>query len=147
MTIAVQFIGPTLALTAWTMVMWLWMYATRLPAMRAANIKPDPSAPRGEQMSLLPPRVRWKADNYNHLLEQPTLFYALIISLALLGVQSQISLLFAWAYVFLRIGHSLVQSLVNKIEIRFLLFALSNIPLFALTYIAVIALLNTPGSA
>ena len=147
MTISVQFIGPTLALIAWTMVMWLWMYATRLPAMRAANIKPDPSAPRGEQMSLLPAQVRWKADNYNHLLEQPTLFYALTISLALLGVQSQTSLLFAWAYVFLRIGHSLVQSLVNKIEVRFLLFALSNIPLFALTYIAVIALLNIPGAA
>lgn len=98
-------------------------------------------------MSLLPAQVRWKADNYNHLLEQPTLFYALTISLALLGVQSQTSLLFAWAYVFLRIGHSLVQSLVNKIEVRFLLFALSNIPLFALTYIAVIALLNIPGAA
>lgn len=147
MVISVQLLGPTLALIAWTMVMWLWMYATRLPAIRAANIKPDPNAPRGEQMSLLPSRVRWKADNYNHLLEQPTLFYALTISLALLSVQSQTSLLLAWAYVFLRIGHSLVQSLINKIEIRFLLFALSNIPLLALTYIAVIALLNTKGSA
>jgi hypothetical protein len=147
MTISVQLLGPVIALVAWTMVMWLWMYATRLPAISAASMKPDPNAPRGEQMSLLPPRVRWKADNYNHLLEQPTLFYALTISLALLGVQSQTCLLFAWAYVFLRIGHSLLQSLVNKIEIRFLLFALSNIPLFALTYIAVIALLNAPSAA
>lgn len=97
-------------------------------------------------MSLLPPHVRWKADNYNHLLEQPTLFYALTCSLALLGVQSTTSLLLAWVYVGLRIGHSLVQSLVNKIEIRFLLFVFSNIPLFALTYVAVIALLNTPGA-
>ena len=145
--IGMDILQPVVVLLAWTMVMWLWMYATRLPAMRAANIKPDPSAPRGEQMSLLPAQVRWKADNYNHLLEQPTLFYALTISLALLGVQSQTSLLFAWAYVFLRIGHSLIQSLANKIEVRFLLFALSNIPLFALTYIAVIALLNIPGAA
>lgn len=147
MTISVQLLGPVIALVAWTMVMWLWMYATRLPAMRATSMKPDPNAPRGEQMSLLPPRVRWKADNYNHLLEQPTLFYALTISLALLGVQSQACLLFAWAYVFLRIGHSLLQALVNKIEIRFLLFALSNIPLFALTYIAIMAFLNAPSVA
>lgn len=147
MTVSVHFLGPVLTLIAWTMVMWVWMYATRLPAMRAARMEPDPNAPRGEQMSLLPPRVRWKADNYNHLLEQPTLFYALSISLVLLGIQSQTSLVFAWAYVLLRIGHSLVQALVNKIEIRFLLFALSNIPLFALTYIAVMAFLNTPGVA
>jgi hypothetical protein len=147
MTASVQFIGPVLALITWTMVMWLWMYATRLPAIRAARIKPDPNAPRGEQMSLLPPYVRWKADNYNHLLEQPTLFYALAISLALLGVQTQTGLMLAWAYVFLRIGHSLVQALTNKIEIRFLLFALSNIPLFALIYIAAAAFLNIPGTA
>jgi hypothetical protein len=147
MTVSVHFLGPVLTLIAWTMVMWVWMYATRLPAMRAARMEPDPNAPRGEQMSLLPPRVRWKADNYNHLLEQPTLFYALSISLVLLGIQSQTSLVLAWAYVLLRIGHSLVQALVNKIEIRFLLFALSNIPLFALTYIAVMAFLNTPGVA
>ncbi|UUY10289.1 MAPEG family protein [Pseudomonas sp. J452] len=144
MTISTQLLGPVIALVAWTLVMWLWMYATRLPAIRAASMKPDPNAPRGEQMALLPPRVRWKADNYNHLLEQPTLFYALAISLALLGVQSQTCLLFAWAYVLLRIAHSLLQALVNKIEIRFLLFALSNIPLFALTYIAITALLNAP---
>ena len=96
-------------------------------------------------MSLLPAQVRWKADNYNHLLEQPTLFYALATSLALLGVESQVGLLFAWVYVVLRIVHSFVQALVNKIEIRFLLFALSNIPLFALTYLAAVALWDIHG--
>ena len=98
-------------------------------------------------MSLLPPQVRWKADNYNHLLEQPTLFYALAISLSLLGTQSQACLLFAWAYVALRVVHSLLQALINKIEIRFLLFVLSNIPLFALTYIAVIEVLKASSAA
>ena len=142
MTIAVQLLGPVIALIAWSMMMWAWMYATRLPAMRAAHMKPDPTAPRGEQMSLLPPRVRWKADNYNHLMEQPTLFYALVISLALLGVQTQASLALAWTYVGMRILHSLVQALVNKIEIRFLLFVLSNIPLLGLTYIAASAWLT-----
>lgn len=136
MTISVQLLGPVIALVAWSLVMWVWMYATRLPAMRAAKMKPDPEAPRGEQMSLLPAQVRWKADNYNHLMEQPTIFYALAISLALIGVQTEAALAFAWAYVVLRIVHSLVQALVNKIELRFLVFMLSNIPLFVLTYIA-----------
>lgn len=97
-------------------------------------------------MSLLPPQVRWKADNYHHLMEQPTVFYALAISLVLLGVQSGAALYLAWGYVALRIVHSLVQSLINKIEVRFLLFALSNIPLIALTYIAVDAFLSVAGN-
>jgi len=88
-------------------------------------------------MSQLPPRVRWKSDNYTHLLEQPTLFYALALSLALLGVQTQTSLTLAWVYVIVRIAHSLVQVLINKIELRFVLFVLSNIPLLWLTLIAI----------
>jgi len=109
------------------------MYATRIPAMMAAKLKPDPYAPNGEQMATLPASVRWKADNYNHLLEQPTLFYALALSLALLGAGSGINLYLAWVYVVLRVIHSLIQTLGNKIELRFLVFVLSNIPLFWLT--------------
>lgn len=147
MTINLELLGPVIALVAWSMVMWIWLYATRLPAMFAANMKPDPNAPRGEQMATLPPKVRWKADNYTHLMEQPTIFYALVISLTMLGLQSQAALVFAWAYVLLRVLHSLVQALVNKIEVRFLVFALSNIPLFALTYMAIESFVTIVGSA
>jgi hypothetical protein len=136
----VEIVGPVVALVAWSMVMWLWMYATRIPAVRAAKMKFDSDAPRGQQMATLPASVRWKADNYNHLMEQPTLFYALAISLALVGEGSGANLYLAWTYVALRIVHSLVQVLNNTIEIRFLLFALSNIPLIALTFNAVMAL-------
>lgn len=147
MTASVQLLGPILALIAWSMVMWLWMYATRLPAVRTASIKLDPNAPRGEQMALLPAHVRWKADNYNHLMEQPTLFYALVVTLVLMGVDTAASFYLAWAYVLLRIVHSLIQALVNKIELRFLIFVLSNIPLFGLLYIAIAEFLTISGAA
>lgn len=78
MQVTSPIIAPVVVLVAWSMVMWLWMYVTRLPAMRAAKMKPDPQAPRGEQMNTLPASVRWKADNYNHLMEQPTVFLSLI---------------------------------------------------------------------
>lgn len=133
MNIENQIIAPVVALVAWSMIMWVWMYATRIPAVRAAKMKLDSNAPRGEQMSTLPPNVRWKADNYTHLMEQPTVFYALAISLAVIGEGSGNNLYLAWAYVLLRIIHSVVQALVNKIELRFLIFVLSNIPLFCLT--------------
>ncbi len=125
---------PVVALAAWTFVMWFWMYATRLPAIRAARMPLDRNAPRGEQMATLPPRVRWKADNYNHLFEQPTLFYAVGVVVALVDDAARgPSLYLAWGYVLLRVAHSLLQSLVNKIELRFVLFALSSLVLLALT--------------
>ncbi len=125
-------LAPVVALVAWSMVVWTWMYATRLPAIRRARMRLDPNAPRGEQMSTLPPEVRWKADNYNHLMEQPTLFYALALSLALLGRGAGANLALAWAYVGLRVVHSLVQATWNKIEVRFAAFFLSSLVLLAL---------------
>jgi hypothetical protein len=125
-------LAPVVALVAWSMVMWTWMYVTRLPAIRRARMRLDPNAPRGEQMSTLPPEVRWKADNYNHLMEQPTLFYALALSLALLDRGAGANLALAWAYVGLRVAHSLVQATWNKIEVRFAAFFLSSLVLLAL---------------
>jgi hypothetical protein len=126
-------LGPVVALVAWSLVVWGWMYATRIPAIRAARMRLDRNAPRGEQMSTLPANVRWKADNYNHLMEQPTIFYPIVLTLALLGDVTTTSLVLAWAYVLLRIVHSLWQTLSNKILVRFALFSLSTIPLIALT--------------
>jgi hypothetical protein len=107
-------LAPVVALVAWTMVIWFWMYATRLPAIRRSGMTLDPHAPRGEQMSTLPAQVRWKADNYNHLMEQPTLFYAIAIVLALVGRGDGWDLGLAWSYVGLRVVHSLVHGTRSK---------------------------------
>lgn len=133
-------LAPIVALVAWSLVMWTWMYATRLPAMFKAKMKSDPYAPRGEQMNQLPAQVRWKADNYNHLMEQPTIFYAITLSLALLGEGSGINLTLAWTYVGLRVVHSLVQAVINKIELRFVIFVLSSLALIGLTFNAAMVL-------
>ena len=133
MNTAYPLLAPVIALAIWIAVMWAWMYVTRIPAIKASNMVLDGNAPRGEQMATLPPQVRWKADNYNHLLEQPQLFYAVAISLAVMGDTSQASVVLAWAYVALRVVHSLWQAVVNQILPRFALFALSSLVLFALT--------------
>ena len=101
---SLQLLGPVIALVAWSQVMWLWMYATCIPAMIAAKMKPDPNAPRGEQMAQLPASVRWKADSYNHLMEQPTVFYAIVITLVLLGPSGDTAWVLAWSYVALRVA-------------------------------------------
>jgi hypothetical protein len=117
------------------------MYVTRIPAIRRAKMRLDRNAPRGEQMATLPPSVRWKADNYNHLMEQPTLFYAIVLVLALCTKSAALDAALAWTYVGLRVVHSLVQALINKIILRFAVFSLSSLVLIALIVRAALALL------
>ncbi len=120
------------ALAAWTFVMWTWMYVTRIPAIRRMNLKLDATVPRGEQMATLPAQVRWKADNYNHLFEQPTIFYPVVIIAALVPGAGTPEVGLAWAYVASRVVHSVFQATVNRIEVRFALFFLSSLVLLAL---------------
>ena len=134
-------VQPVIALAAWTMVMWFWMYATRIPAMNASGIDPDELAldPDKSLDAILPPQVQWKAHNYNHLHESPTVFYAVALALALLHHGEGITTQIAWVYVALRVIHSLVQATINKVMLRFALFAMSTFALMGLIGYAVIA--------
>lgn len=128
----VSILQPAIVLMIWTMVMWAWMYITRIPAMSKANIAPDDARKTGVLDNALPDNVQWKAHNYNHLHEQPTVFYAVILTLALLGQSSEMNVLLAWIYAGLRIIHSLVQATANVVMVRFVLFALSSLVLIVL---------------
>ena len=132
-------LAPVIVLVLWTHVMWLWMYLTRIPAIQKQQLTLDPGVPPRELMNRLPAEVRWKADNYNHLFEAPTLFYATALVLALIGDTTQTSLFLAWAYVGLRVVHSIWQSLFNVIEVRFTLFLSSSIVLIVLGVRAALA--------
>jgi hypothetical protein len=116
---------PILALIVWSLVVLVWLYATRIPAMSKAGIKPGAAAEGA--MNTLPAGVRSVADNYNHLMEQPTLFYALAVYTYLAGHQDDLTIGLAWVYVALRVLHSLVQNLGNVIIVRFSIFGLSSI--------------------
>jgi hypothetical protein len=123
---------PAVALMVWTMIVWIWMYAVRIPAMQKAQIQPDDARQAGFLDQKLPPQVQWKAHNYNHLHEAPTLFYAVAIVLAMLGHGDGMNALLAWAYFGLRVAHSLVQVTANKVLVRFVLYLLSSLVLIAL---------------
>tara|TARA_Y100001958_G_C20733236_1_gene225144 strand:+ start:124 stop:540 length:417 start_codon:yes stop_codon:yes gene_type:complete len=122
---------PVIALGLWTGVMMIWMYATRIPAMNKAGIDPQDAAHPGAMT--LPSEVSRIADNYNHLFEQPTLFYAIAISIAVLGHSDQTAVTCAWSFVVLRVVHSLIQSTVNLVMLRFGVFALSWVVLLVMT--------------
>ena len=122
---------PVIALGLWTGVMMIWMYATRIPAMNKAGIDPQDAAHPGTMT--LPSEVSRISDNYNHLFEQPTLFYAIAISIAVLGHGDQTAVTCAWSFVILRVVHSLIQSTVNLVMLRFGVFALSWVALLVMT--------------
>jgi hypothetical protein len=125
--------APVIALVLWTFVMVAWLYATRIPAIVRAKIVFDQTQPAAAFHAQLPPSVRWKADNYDHLLQQPTLFYAVALVLSFAGAADRLNIGLAWLYVTLRVAHSLVQATVNVIMIRFSVFAVATLVLLALT--------------
>lgn len=144
MTHGMDILQPVVALAAWTMVMWLWMYVTRIPAMSKAGIDARNlvGSTGANLREKLPDQVSWKADNYNHLHEAPTVFYAIAITLAIIGQGYGLNALLGWIYVGLRVAHSLVQATSNVVLVRFVLFALSSLVLIALILHAGIALFH-----
>ncbi len=136
----IPIVGPVVALVAWSMVMLIWLYLTRFPAMRRAGLSlKGRVGSRGNALDgVIDERAQWKSHNYNHLMEQPTLFYAVCFSLALLGGgHVWINVALAWAYVGFRIIHSLIQATVNVVIWRFAAFAAASLCLLGLTVHAV----------
>ncbi len=139
-----QILGPVVALVAWSLIILLWVVVTRLPALKQVGI--DIGTVRGGKPGgldgVLPESTQWKAHNYIHLMEQPTLFYAICLSLAVLGAGDGLNAQLAWAYTGLRIVHSLIQTTSNVVKYRFAVFFLSTLALMALTLHAALILLH-----
>jgi hypothetical protein len=144
--IGAEILKPLAVLAGWTMLMWIWMYATRIPAINKLPKSGDAGADQGWTgamlENLIPREVQWKAHNYNHLHEAPTVFYAVALALAMIGQGDGMNATIAWAYVALRVIHSIFQSTVNKVMPRFALFALSSLALMALVLHLLIALFH-----
>ena len=128
-------LGPVVALVAWTLVMLVWLAAVRGKAVRKARIDIMASkGGRGQNLEgVLPDEANWPAHNYAHLMEQPTLFYAIVLTLVAMNDTIAINLWLAWGYVGLRVLHSIVQTTINRVAIRFPIFALSTLCLVGLT--------------
>ena len=135
MQIETTILAPAAVLASWTMVVFLWLIARRMPAFAAARITVGnmPAGTRGvDKESQLSAKANWISHNYTHLVEQPTVFYPVVIMLALMGDNSSLSVNLAWGYAGIRVLHSLWQANVNTIPVRFALFALSSLCLITL---------------
>jgi MAPEG family len=134
MNLQAQILAPAAVLVLWTLVMLIWLAATRLPPLfkQPGGLGAAKRGGRGQDLEgVLPDSVQWKSHNYTHLLEQPVLFYAIVGMLAIMGPHEH-DVLFAWGYVALRIIHSLWQATINTVTVRFALFILSTVCLIML---------------
>ncbi len=139
-------LAPAAVLAIWSMIMLFWMAGTRFPAikaMRAERGKPggvSKAKPGGRGQDLegvIPDKVNWKAHNYAHLMEQPTVFYAVVVILALAGA-AHIDVWLAWTYAGLRIVHSFWQALVNTIPLRLTIFMIGSVILLVMSIRALV---------
>jgi hypothetical protein len=135
---------PVVVLVAWSLIMMVWMAAVRFRAFRSAGISlKGRRGGRGQNLEgVLPDSANWPAHNYAHLMEQPTIFYAIVFALILMGFDAWINVWLAWGYVVLRIVHSLVQATVNVVPVRFTIFLLSSLCLISLTVHAALRLMH-----
>ena len=138
-----EVLAPAAVLIVWSLMMLFWMAAVRLPAIARSGIMKDAKpGGRGQDLEgVLPDRVNWKAHNYTHLMEQPTLFYAAVVILALAGA-SNTDVVLAWSYTVLRIFHSIWQAIVNTLPVRMTVFTLSTLMLLVLSVRALLATLG-----
>ena len=134
MTIQSPIFAPAVVLVLWSLVMLAWLALTRLPAMERARIPlMTIVGSRGANLEgVIPDHVNWKAHNYAHLMEQPTVFYATVVILGVTGAGEGLNLTLAWAYVALRVAHSLVQATWNRVAVRFALFSAATAALLVL---------------
>jgi hypothetical protein len=133
-------LGPVVALVAWSILMFFWLAIARAPQLRGRKI---PEGTRGADLEREDPgRRNWPAHNYAHLMEQPTIFYAIVFALVLMGFDQRINVYLAWGYVGFRILHSIFQATINVVPVRFLLFLLATLCLIGLTTHAAIYLLH-----
>jgi len=135
-------LAPAAVLVAWSLIMLLWLAGTRFPAIfkSGMDLKAAPPGGRGADLEgILPANVNWKSHNYTHLMEQPTIFYAVVLILAVANESTPMLVNIAWGYTILRIIHSLYQSIINVVMVRFGIFVLATICLAILAINAVLA--------
>ena len=139
---------PVVALVAWTLLVMVWMMVSRFGEFRRMGITPDkiPAGSRGVDLEGKAQAVaQWKSHNYNHLMEQPTIFYAIALTLAAMDFGGGINYWLAWGYAGLRMVHSLIQCTVNVVRYRLVVFALASLCLLGLTVHAGARILHDCG--
>jgi hypothetical protein len=129
--------APMLSLMLLTMVVWFWLYVKRIGYMKVHNIHPQSLFSRVRLLEILPDAIQAPANNLNNLLELPIIFYALCLMNSQQTNVSNTLVYLAWAYVALRVIHSLIHCTYNKVMHRFAVYSSSSLVLWAMLMLTI----------
>ena len=121
--------GPFLVMMVLTIVVWLFLFAKRIPFLNSVDIEPNDITP-AKLAEISPPAVTNPSDNLKNLFEMPVLFYAMTLYLYAVGEVDNLHLIAAWVFVAFRALHSAIHCTVNAVMARFAVYALSCLALF-----------------
>ena len=107
-----------------TIVVWIYMYARRIPFIMRSKLTPQQLTP-SELARLSPPEVANPSDNLKNLFELPTIFYAAVLYLYAAREVDELYLGAAWLFFAFRVLHSVVHCTFNFVPLRFWLYAIS----------------------
>ena len=120
---AQNLLEPVLAMVFLHAAVWIWMTVSRGRAMALAGMTLE-QARHTSDLQQLPNPARQVADNYNHLFELPTVFYALVFYIWAMGHADPVHVACAWGFFGSRVVHSIVHGTINRVALRFPIFAL-----------------------
>jgi hypothetical protein len=123
--------GPFLVTMMLTLLVWVFMYARRIPFLHRSGVDPNTITPL-ELARISPPGVANPSDNLKNLFETPTLFYALCLYLFVSRQVDVTYLVAAWVFAAFRVLHSLMHSTVNIVLVRFWLYFVSTAALWTM---------------
>ena len=125
-----QILMPMLGVMTLTAVVWLVLYARRLPAIAKAGKPAQAYTTPDKGAALLPDEVNYPAYNFRNLFELPVLFYALCLYLYVTGTAEQIDVIAAWVFFGFRVAHSIIHSTVNIVKARFATYCIAALALW-----------------
>lgn len=140
-----QILTPFLGMMLITLLVWLYMYVTRLAYIKRARIDPQELTTSYRAARHFPEHIGYPADNFRNLFEMPVLFYALCIYLYVTATADSLYVILAWGFVALRAVHSAIHCTINRVHWRFLAYMLSSIALWIMLLRATLQLFDLAG--
>ncbi len=117
----VAIFGPIFAMFILTFVVWVYMYARRIPFIRSLDL-PLEELTSAVLVQRSPPSVSNPSDNLKNLFEIPIVFYALALYLYVTNQVDAVYVVVSWVFVLFRVLHSAVHCTINIVLLRFSLY-------------------------
>ncbi len=115
---------PLLVQVLLTFMVWIYLFALRIPEISRKKINPQDLRDRAEAHQLLTVSAA-ASNNLKNLFELPVLFYVAVLLSLVLMIQDMLLVQLSWGFVVFRMVHSVIHCSYNNVTHRFITYATS----------------------